>query len=132
MRETLYDQNTANYPRIKTDCFFADYNNTYKYDGFFDKVFTFVEDFQLLNPNLWRRFVQQFREDADFDAGWRGEYWGKMMRGAAMVYAYSHDAVLYEVLCNTVRDLLTVAESDGRVSSYSRDTEFKKIRKSQR
>ena len=47
-----------------------------KYNNFVDEVFSFVEDFQLLRPDLWRRFVQQFREDADYEAGWRGDYWG--------------------------------------------------------
>ena len=58
-----------------------------KYNNFVDDVIRFVEDFQLLRPDLCRRFVQQFREDADYEAGWRGEYWGKMMRGASMVYS---------------------------------------------
>ena len=57
----------------------------YKYNGFIDKTMKFAEKKQLLKPELWRRFVQQFREDSDYDAGWRGEYWGKMMRGACFV-----------------------------------------------
>lgn len=73
----LYIENTANYPRLKTDKFFADYENSYKYCGFIDKAFKYIEDFQLIRPDLWSRFVQQFREDADFEAGWRGEYGAK-------------------------------------------------------
>lgn len=56
---------TANYPRLRTDKFFVDYENKYQYSGFMDKTFRYIEDFQLLKPELWRRFVQQFREDAD-------------------------------------------------------------------
>jgi len=33
----MYKENTANYPRLKTDVLFADYENTYKYDGFVDR-----------------------------------------------------------------------------------------------
>lgn len=95
-----------------------------KYEGFVDEAFRFIEDFQLLSPELWRRFVQQFREDADFDAGWRGEYWGKMMRGASLVYPYTQNPELYEVLKQTVRDMIDSADENGRISSYAVSHEF--------
>ncbi|MBR5518111.1 MAG: glycoside hydrolase family 127 protein [Clostridia bacterium] len=120
----LYSENTANYPRIKTDTFFADYSNTYKYGGFIDKAFKYIEDFQLIRPDLWSRFVQQFREDADFEAGWRGEYWGKMMRGAAFVYSYTKNPELYKLLCETVEEIITTADENGRISSYATNHEF--------
>jgi hypothetical protein len=44
------------------------------FDGFVDGYIRYIENFQLLDEELWSRFVQQFNEDADFDAGWRGEY----------------------------------------------------------
>ena len=71
-----------------------------KYTGILDDAFRYIEDFQLLNPTLWRRFVQQFREDADFEGGWRCEYWGKMMRGACFVYSYTRNPQLFEILKN--------------------------------
>ncbi len=98
--------------------------DTAKYQGFVDDAFRFIEDFQLINPTLWRRFVQQFREDADYDAGWRGEYWGKMMRGACLVYPYTQNPVLYETLTDTVRDMMESADEDGRISSYATNHEF--------
>lgn len=120
----LYSENTANYHRIKTDRFFSDYSNSYRYNGFMDRAFSFVENFQLLEPTLWRRFVQQFREDADYEAGWRGEYWGKMMRGACFVYAYTKNEKLYQILSQTVADLLESADESGRISSYAKYHEF--------
>ena len=120
----LYKKGEANYPRTQTDVFFSDYNNVYSYSGFIDKAFRFIEDFQLTDAVLWRRFVQQFREDADYDSGWRGEYWGKMMRGACFVYSYTKNAELYAELSKTVRDMIESADSDGRISSYGRDHEF--------
>ena len=98
--------------------------NVVKYEGFVDDAFRFIEDFQLINPTLWRRFVQQFREDADYDAGWRGEYWGKMMRGACLVYPYTQNPVLYDTLVQTVRDMMASADEDGRISSYAVNHEF--------
>ena len=95
-----------------------------KYNGEVQNVFDFVESRQLLRPELWRRFVQQFREDADFDAGWRGEYWGKMMRGASLVYSYTKNEKLYDILAETVRDMIESADESGRISSYGADHEF--------
>ena len=120
----LYTQNSANYPRLKTDKFFADYGNTYHYNGFMDKAVRFIADFQLLRPELWKRFVAQFTIHSDNDGGWRGEYWGKMMRGACFVYTYTRDPQLYEILTNTVSDMIEAAETDGRISSYPWDVEF--------
>ncbi len=124
MRTNFYHENTANFPRIKTDSFFADYENNYKYDGVLDNAFNFVEDFQLLKPELWRRFVQQFREDADYEGGWRGEYWGKMMRGACFVYSYSKNEKLYQMLAQTIQDMIESADDNGRISSYFVNHEF--------
>ena len=125
MRE-LYKKNSANYPRLKTDKLFADYSNDVKYTGFMDKAIGYIEDFQLLRGDLWKRFVDQFREeDADGgDFGWRGEYWGKMMRGACFTYSYTRNPELYKVLCDTVEDMMSVREENGRISSYAVNREF--------
>ena len=53
---------TANGYNGRTDVFFSDVYGEYKYEGFTDKAFRYIEDFQLLDAELWRRFVQQFRE----------------------------------------------------------------------
>ena len=92
---------------------------TTKYSGFIDDAFRFIEDAQLLSPELWRRFVQQFREDADYEAGWRGEYWGKMMRGACLVYSYVKSPELYRILSDTAEDMMSAADENGRISTYA-------------
>ena len=120
----LYQKDDVNYSKLDTDTFFIDYNNTFKYRGKIDEAIKFIEDFQLLDRTLWKRFVQQFREDADMDAGWRGEYWGKMMRGACLVYAYTKNEALYEVLKETVCDIITTQDELGRISTYFINHEF--------
>lgn len=120
----LYKERTANYPRLKTDTFFANYSNSYKYSGTVHDAMVFIEEFQLLDRDLWKRFVQQFREDSDFDAGWRGEFWGKMMRGGCYTYSYTKNAQLYEILKSTVSDMMDSADEFGRISSYGIDHEF--------
>ena len=123
----IYESNPMNAPRLNTDTFFADYSNEYSYRGFIDEAYRFIEDFQLLNPTMWERFVGQFREeDADYEGGWRGEYWGKCMRGAAFVYSYTKNPELYEILKNTVIDMMESGRENegGRISSYALSHEF--------
>lgn len=100
-------------------------DNCYEFNGIIDKSVHFIEEFQLLRVDLWKRFVQQFREDADIrEGGWRGEYWGKMMRGACFVYGYSKNPDLYQVLTDTVKDMMTAQDEYGRISTYSVECEF--------
>ena len=71
-------------------------NNRYQFREIIDQSVRFIEEVQLLREDLWKRFVNQFQEeDADAEGGWRGEYWGKMMRGACFVYQYSQNPKLY-------------------------------------
>ncbi len=125
--QNIYENNPMNAPRLDTDKLFVDYSSGYKYSGIIDDSFKFIESFQLLNPVLWERFVRQFREeDADYEGGWRGEYWGKMMRGAAFVYSYTKNPDLYSILKTTVIDMMGSARENegGRISSYGKRHEF--------
>lgn len=121
----LYMKNDANFPRLNTDTFFINFDNEYEYSGIVDSSAKFIQDFQLVNDDQWALFVKQFVDQPDgADNGWRGEYWGKMMRGACFVYSYTKSKKLYDALKKTVQDILKVQESDGRVSSYSKEKEF--------
>ncbi len=121
----LYPSGSADLPRLSSDVFFADPESIAHYEGLFDRLASHIESFQLSSPTLWRRFVEQFRTDADSeDAGWRGEYWGKMMRGACFVYSYTKSDALYRILEETVSDMIDCADADGRISTYSRACEF--------
>ena len=96
-----------------------------QFQGLADKAARWLQKEQLMDRAQWAKFVDVYRTQPDADnQGWRGEYWGKMMCGGALVYAYTHDEDLYQVLTETVRDLMTTAEEDGRVSSYARGDEF--------
>ena len=96
-----------------------------RFSGVADKAARFFEKEQLCDEKMWKRFSEQFRVRLDGKKrGWRGEYWGKTMRGGALVYAYTKSEKLYEILTSSVRDMLTVTGSDGRVSSYEKETEF--------
>ena len=100
-------------------------SNNYKFNGIIDDSVKFVEENQILREDLWKRFVTQFKEeDADAEGGWRGEYWGKMMRGACFVYEYSQNPKLYQVLTDTIKDMLTAEDELGRISTYAVNHEF--------
>ena len=90
-----------------------------------DSIFTFLEKAQLKRKNLWKTLVEQFITQPDSkDGGWRGEFWGKLMRGASVVYSYTKDAKLYDILHQTVDDLLATQDEYGRISSYKKEKEF--------
>lgn len=108
----------------KRDIFDSDSENVFQYKGLMDRAYRFVLESQLMREDLWARFVQQFREDSDYEGGWRGEYWGKMMRGACLVYSYVRSPELYRILSETVRDIMTAADEDGRISTYARNHEL--------
>ncbi|MBR7162125.1 MAG: glycoside hydrolase family 127 protein, partial [Clostridia bacterium] len=117
---------TAYQKRNETDLFFTPEAGSSHYDGRPDEMIRFVEGATCMDPSLWALFVAQFRigNTDDRDGGWRIEYWGKMMRGACFTYAYTQNEALYRILENTVRDLLTTRDGEGRITTYSREREF--------
>ncbi|MBR6745463.1 MAG: glycoside hydrolase family 127 protein [Clostridia bacterium] len=108
----------------KRDAFYNAQGNVFQYEGFMDRAYRFILDAQLMREDLWARFVRQFREDSDYEGGWRGEYWGKMMRGACLVYMYVRSPALYRILSDTVEDIMTAADEDGRISTYAKSHEL--------
>ena len=96
-----------------------------KYEGVAHESAWFILQKQLKDKSLWKKFVNVFREKADVvDNGWRGEYFGKMMRGACLTYRYLPDEELYEILYQTVQNLLSTQDEDGRITTYTKEAEF--------
>ena len=111
--------------RLITDVLFEAEVGSWNYTGEYDRAARFVEEHQVMNPALWTTFVEQFRVQLDAeDGGWRGEYYGKMMRGACWIYKYTKNEKLYRTLDATVRYLLSCQEENGRISSYKQEGEF--------
>ena len=107
MKYTAYEN------RKKTDAFAAPEIGAGKYSGAIADTIAYIEREQLTDPALWALFVEQFRigNVDDWDLGWRGEYWGKMMRGACFTYACTQNETLYRVLADSVRDIVSRAAS---------------------
>ena len=113
--------------RKNTDIFFAPQAGSQSYFGKAAEAARLIEEDQLTDPALWALFVAQFRigNVDDRDLGWRSEYWGKMMRGACFTYSYTQNKELYGVLEASARDMLTARDSFGRITTYSREKEFR-------
>ena len=107
------------------DTFFDFESGSVKYRTAVDELNKFVEKEQLLDEKLWTMFVDQYRTPVDdIDRGWRGEYFGKMMRGGCLTYTYTQNKALYRTLENAVKDLLSTQDKLGRIASYSIAGEF--------
>ena len=119
-----YKKLTANFPRNDTDKFF-EIQDEKKFNGWLDSSINLITDMQLRDADMWRLFVEQFRNTPDVeDLGWRCEFWGKMMRGACFVYSYLKDEKLYNVLKTTVKDMMDSQDDLGRISTYSLEAEL--------
>jgi len=108
------------------------HNQKVKYEKltFINKAVNFGIMSQACDRTLWRKFVDQFRwakEGKDIDSqnrSWRCEYWGKVMRGACMIQKLTADDTLYNIIDETVRDMLTTQDDLGRFSTYSVEKEW--------
>lgn len=100
-------------------------NGNAKYVGQVDDYAAFIIQKQLKDRPLWKKFINVFRSREDAaDGGWRGEYFGKMMRGACLSYRYRPDEELYQILFDTVQDLISTQDEQGRITTYPSDNEY--------
>ena len=120
-----YIENKQFGARYDTDAQLVDVTFGRKYNGIMDRQARFVEENQLMNEEDWRLFIHQFKSASDdCDNGWRGEYFGKMMRGACMTYQYTKSEKLYDLLSQVVEEMLETQDEKGRFSTYSLSCEF--------
>lgn len=98
--------------------------NDLKINGILNDYAKFVSDNQLKSVDRWAKLVEPFITKEDSDGFWRGEFFGKEMRGASLMYEYTRDEELYRVLVFAVEKILAVAEENGRISAYTVETEF--------
>lgn len=92
--------------------------------GLMDDNADFVAESQLKNAARWEKLVEPFITREDSDGFWRGEFFGKEMRGAALIYQYTKDEALYSVLTEAVKKLLATQDDYGRIATYSVEKEF--------
>lgn len=121
-----YNKNLWHKTYLKNDALLTCVPGSFNLNGFEDKMINLIMKEQLLKPELWELFANQFKignvDDANY--GWKGEFWGKMMRGACITYKYCRSPELYSILENTVNEILSAQDSAGRISTYSAGNEF--------
>jgi len=98
------------------------YENSIKVEGIMDQAVWFVINNQLKDKSAWEAYIDVFstREDVT-DEKWRGEYFGKQMRGACFAYQYTKDEELYNILTWACEELLKTQDELGRISTYTSD-----------
>ena len=98
------------------------------FEGTLKESVDFIERNQLYDVALWKKLVDIFRTHddgrGDWYVSWRSEFWGKMMRGAAMVTRYTGNEEIYKILENSIRDMLSAEDELGRISGYRISEEF--------
>ena len=99
--------------------------NAIRAKGIMDDAVRFVIDHQLKDRKTWKLYIDVFTSRVDSaDERWRGEYFGKQMRGACYAYMYTQDEELYEILTWAAGELLNTQDEYGRFSTYAVDHEF--------
>lgn len=93
--------------------------------GALEEALGFIIREQLADETLWNQVADVFGTDVDAsDLCWRGEFWGKLARGAALVVRCTGDREVYELLTRSVRRLLSHQDDEGRLSTYDKAREF--------
>ena len=96
-----------------------------RWQGIANQTAIFIQKKMMEATDTLASYVDVFRTQPDSEnQGWRGEFWGKTIRGCVLVYEYTKDRSFYDMITASVKDMLTVAEQDGRVSTYVREAEF--------
>ena len=71
----------------------------------------------------YKQLVDPFRYRNE-KAGWRCEFWGKIVRPAIWANQFIQDKELTAILEKTVDDILSTQTPDGRIASYPDDVQF--------
>ena len=103
---------------------FACIDGKMSFEGYIGELEKYLIDNHITDGEIWKLFVNQFRNKTDNDWRWRGEYWGKAMRGAAMLYKATKNPAIYQAMKETIEDLLSTQEENGRISTYPVGMEF--------
>lgn len=94
--------------------------------GYPGEMIKYTIEKQFSEKELWKLTVNQYRTKPDGeDGGWRGEFWGKLMRAACLTYKATGNAKLYAEITESIKDMLTTEEENGRFSTYDLQCEFK-------
>ncbi len=89
--------------------------------GYPGELISTIINEEYLDADKYRLFVDQFALNSDSAGSWRGEYWGKFVRGAVACYKAKPSLALYRIIEKSVFDMASLLEEDGTLSSYVKE-----------
>lgn len=89
--------------------------------GYPGELISIIIDDEYLDAEKYRLFVNQFALHSDSNGSWRGEYWGKFVRGACACYKAKPSSSLYRAIEDSVFEMASLLEEDGTLSSYAKE-----------
>ena len=92
--------------------------------GYPGSLIHFIIEKEYLDKEKYHLFASQFQLHSDKDGSWRGEFWGKFIRGACECYKASGNSALYRIIEDSVFEIISYMEKDGTLSSYQSDCRF--------
>ncbi len=96
-------------------------NISIRMSGYPGELISIIIQDEYLDADKYRLFVDQFALHSDSNGSWRGEYWGKFVRGACACYKAKPSAKLYRTIEDSVFEMAALLEEDGTLSSYSKE-----------
>lgn len=84
------------------------------YAGF---LIRFIVDKEYLDKDKYHLFASQFQLHSDINGSWKGEYWGKFLRGACECYKATLNPKVYKNIEESVFEMISYMENDGTLSS---------------
>ncbi len=89
--------------------------------GYPGELISIIINDEYLDAEKYHLFVNQFALHSDSNGSWRGEYWGKFVRGACACYKAKPSSRLYHTIEDSVFEMASLLEEDGTLSSYIKE-----------
>lgn len=99
-------------------------NIKYTLGGYAGSLIHFIIEKEYLDKDKYHLFASQFQLHSDENGTWRGEFWGKFVRGACECFKASGNRVVYQNIEDSVFEMISYMEEDGTLSSYQADCRF--------
>lgn len=88
--------------------------------GLLGKAIRTVAENRLKKVN-YKFLVDTFRYRTENDGGWRGEFWGKIIRSAILTWKATGDKELLAIVKESVYDMISTQTQDGCISTYPQE-----------
>lgn len=85
--------------------------------GYAGSLIRFIVDKEYLDKDKYHLFASQFQLHSDINGSWKGEYWGKFLRGACECYKATLNPNVYKNIEESVFEMISYMENDGTLSS---------------